>query len=842
MRIAIISAFIATVTACSAEPRRPVGSTCGDDAECESGLCLFGQCLDPAGDEDLDGLVNALEGSLESNPLNRDTDADGVLDGDELDGASARDTDGDGFADILESRVDDADSDCLPDELDADDMAPANDLKSAALLLCGTTGVCREFPGGISVSCGSNKKPICDYSGIAQYQADEVACDGLDNDCDGRSDEGAPDLDGDATADCVDTDIDGDGVVNDDDICPAVSNASQEDADVDGVGDACDAPSVPVLAGFTPTSPTNALSVTAAGSGEPFASVSLFPDDACADPIGEATVGPEGTWAATVEVSAGLNVFWLQARNRAGLLSACEAAELTLEVDQIPPAPVEVSSLVPLRWDDGAVRYELAGETETGATLRWFSDPNCTKQVAEPNTARNGEFDIEIDILKGTSELFATVTDVAGNVSECSRVAGIFGTLTVEVGSRFGPSGEVAVQFHFPDGSLAGNPLWTGSDGRVSIEGFNGFGVTVASLLSQGYREYASVLGLEPGEVARVAQTVFDFVEDFSLNLSLTFPPAPAGTSWIKAMAPCGYHYVSAGEGTTSGRIVFGASCVPSDTFDIAIIAMDAAGEPLAFLVKSGSPIPSPNGGSVIFQGPWSTNGFLENQATIITGDAGVQARLSSSWFSLGAILENDDSSQVSGFIPARTEGRLTLRTPPIPALTARWTIEVPHLGVSGRGVVGSVGTSIAPFGLSFDVELDSMPKLYGISSESEPNLPMPATYHWTADGGLERADDLRFSTSFYGTDGYLRWFFVVRPSRRNIVAAPKVHPEFPNAWFFKGVYFAMPDFIVARDAVEARGLYDMLELCPAGAECGHEAYGDSDFTSCCGGDGATER
>jgi len=86
-------------------------------------------------------------------------------------------------------------------------------------------------------------------------------CDGLDNDCNGVTDDGYPDYDWDFVADCVDDDDDGDTVPEDgdldgtignkpckapalqddcDDNCPQVANKDQIDSDGDKMGDACD--------------------------------------------------------------------------------------------------------------------------------------------------------------------------------------------------------------------------------------------------------------------------------------------------------------------------------------------------------------------------------------------------------------------------------------------------------------------------------------------------------------------------------------------------------------------------------------------------------------------------
>ena len=95
-------------------------------------------------------------------------------------------------------------------------------------------------------SCSGERQ--CSESGLSGCEGKEAAaevCDGVDNNCDGVTDEGFPNTDGTGPADCTDEDDDGDGVVDALDCAPfdpaVFPNCANKQCGDDGCGGSCGA-------------------------------------------------------------------------------------------------------------------------------------------------------------------------------------------------------------------------------------------------------------------------------------------------------------------------------------------------------------------------------------------------------------------------------------------------------------------------------------------------------------------------------------------------------------------------------------------------------------------------
>ena len=168
-------------------------------------------------DIDGDGVLNADEEKINSNPFDKDTDADGKLDGEEFN----HDTDKDGVSDVLESAKADKDQDGVVDELDADDNSVKNDSDND-----GYSNIEEKKAGTNPLDANSKPKEVdTDKDG----KIDKVE-KGKDTDGDGKSDEiesSKLDADSDGVVDELDAD---DADVNNDSDSDGASNIEEKKA------------------------------------------------------------------------------------------------------------------------------------------------------------------------------------------------------------------------------------------------------------------------------------------------------------------------------------------------------------------------------------------------------------------------------------------------------------------------------------------------------------------------------------------------------------------------------------------------------------------------------------
>ena len=225
----------------------------GDGIIAESDNCLDARNIDQLDtdgdgegdacddDDDNDGLSDVREAALGSDPLLTDSDGDGLDDAREVE---------------LGTRPGDADSDDdgVPDP---DDLCPlVSDPFQGDLDGDGQGNACDDDGDGDGLTSEQEAllgtSPLrADTDGDGEPDGDEVGPDPskpLDTDGDGIIDALEPadiDSDGDGAPDEVDGpgpagDLDGDGIVNADDLCLTTPDPLQDDLDGDGLGDLCD--------------------------------------------------------------------------------------------------------------------------------------------------------------------------------------------------------------------------------------------------------------------------------------------------------------------------------------------------------------------------------------------------------------------------------------------------------------------------------------------------------------------------------------------------------------------------------------------------------------------------
>ncbi|MEZ4833547.1 MAG: hypothetical protein R2873_16445 [Caldilineaceae bacterium] len=156
-------------------------------------------------DDDNDGLTDAAEATAGTNPLRADSDGDGKSDAYEVGGSvvTPQDSDGDGIINALESSLEDADSDGVADEhdpLNHDACAPNPTANACDFDGDGLPNVSDEDDDGDGIADTVEGNEDADNDGLPNY---------LDEDSDGDGDldseEGVGDDDGDGIPNFLDT-------------------------------------------------------------------------------------------------------------------------------------------------------------------------------------------------------------------------------------------------------------------------------------------------------------------------------------------------------------------------------------------------------------------------------------------------------------------------------------------------------------------------------------------------------------------------------------------------------------------------------------------------------------
>lgn len=188
-------------------------------------------------------------------------------------------------------------------------------------------------------------------------------------------------------------------------------------------------PDAPVLTGTSPDSPGTLLTPTVFGNVEADATVILYKDAACSQPLGASAVGSLlGTFTAELELGVTANAttqIYAQAIDQAGNPSLC-SAPLAYTHDGIAPAAPVLTGTNPSSPSGATGKPEVAGTSEVGASVSLFVDANCTgAAAAETSVGGNGAFKAKVSVAQNaTSALYAQATDAAGNVSPCSTPIG----------------------------------------------------------------------------------------------------------------------------------------------------------------------------------------------------------------------------------------------------------------------------------------------------------------------------------------------------------------------------------------------------------------------------------
>jgi hypothetical protein len=419
----------------------------------------------------------------------------------------------------------------------------------------------------------------------------------------------------------------------------SVTNLFATDADAAGNVSACSssyatyvadgtAPAAPSGLSTAPSSPANENTPTVTGTAEPDAVVRLYLDPACTVPVdGVATADASGRFLLSVAVADNsTSTFYAQATDAAGNVSPCSAdGVIYVEDSHIPEAPILSSTSPP---SPGRSNTPVVfGTAEEGSTVRIYVDAACTVLASQGSAAELGTAGILVVVaVNQTTPLYATATNAAGNVSACSATAVSYtqdstppaapaalatsppspaNNLNPAVSGTAEPGSLVAL---YKDAVCTGDPATTGTasqsgDFRIAVAvsastTFYAAASDAAGNVSPCSAPLAYVLDTTPPAVAGV--TVIDGTSGDTAFQSST---GSLSASWsgfgdasgltyeynVSTSPACTGDVVpTANMGTATSKTTSGLTLIDGRTYYNCVRAIDAAGNPSAWVASNG--------------------------------------------------------------------------------------------------------------------------------------------------------------------------------------------------------------------------------------------------------------
>jgi hypothetical protein len=229
------------------------------------------------------------------------------------------------------------------------------------------------------------------------------------------------------------SDTDGDGVVDEDDNCPDVSNADQADADGDGIGDVCDP--TPNGDNVAPEIVSDNVTVTVP-EGQTATNTGTWSDANAGDmvdlsaSVGNVTKNPDGTWSWSYDTTDGPD------ENQTVTITADDGTttsttSFTLTVNNVAPTTT-LSTANPTSVNENSTTehtysYTIADPgADTVSSVQTSCDTNGTKVGSDSFTNTGGSFKCKFD--DGTKQ-----STVSAGATDSDSLAGTADTQTVDI-------------------------------------------------------------------------------------------------------------------------------------------------------------------------------------------------------------------------------------------------------------------------------------------------------------------------------------------------------------------------------------------------------------------------